>query len=160
MISTENQTVILDALTRSAKRTVTMTFPPFCGEEPQEVISLDLTRGEGIVGVISLIGTLSLSFLIGLPRQTAEGLAQRFAGFEIPFDSPDMGDAISELTNVLAGRLCLELEHEQIFAQMALPTVARGEAVEVVLSTEVSTRPIYYNSPEGIFWVQLGASQP
>jgi hypothetical protein len=43
---------------------------------------------------------------------------------------------------------------------MSLPTVARGDDVQMQLSSELPTHPIYYNSPAGIFWVQLGAAQP
>ena len=41
--------------------------------------------------------------MLGLPRQTASNLVLAFAGCEIDFDSPDMGDAVGELANILAG---------------------------------------------------------
>jgi len=50
----------------------------------------------------------------------------------VPFESSDMGDAIGELANVIAGSVKARLDQRGAKANISLPTVLRGSAVESV----------------------------
>jgi chemotaxis protein CheX len=92
----------------------------------------DVMTCNGVIGSISLVGGVEWSLMIYLSAATAPLLAERFTGFEIPFDSADMGDAVGELANLLAGELKVELDHVGIKANISLPQVFRGRGMEVL----------------------------
>src|SRR5207244_10134077 len=110
---------------------------------------------DGVVGIISFMGGLSWSLMLGLPRETATALALAFAGFEIPFDSADMGDVVGELANVLAGGVSARLDTAGVAAQMSLPTVARGSDVELLLPGGLPSQRLPFASARGQFWVKV-----
>ena len=66
--------------------------------------------GPTVLSVISLVGGVDWSIFLGLPKDTAVALAKSFAGFDIPFESDDLGDAIGELSNILAGNVKARLD--------------------------------------------------
>ncbi len=114
-------------------------------------------RGAELIAVISLVGDVEWTLWLALPRATAEAVAGRFAGFEIPFDSPDMGDAVGELANILAGRTKAELDARGIHAEISLPTVMRGSPVSVLGAQHVLSASWLFSSPCGLFAVAVAA---
>jgi len=90
-----------------------------------------LWMNEGIVGIISLVGDLSWSVSLGLPKKTAIIMAKQFTGFEINFDSEDMDDVTGELINVLAGDIISKLDTVGTSVNMSLPIVARGNKMGI-----------------------------
>ena len=115
--------------------------------------------GPCIAGIISFLGDLTWSLSWILPKDLAPILAQRFAGFEIPFDSPDMGDMAGELVNVLAGEIVSQLDKRHIKAQMSLPTIARGGPLVLVPENGPTIANLEYTSKEGAFWFRLAGSR-
>jgi chemotaxis protein CheX len=85
----------------------------------------------GVLGIISFVGDPPWTFTMQLPQATAVAVAQRFAGFHIPFDSPDMADVVGELANVIAGEVVARLERKGVKAHMSLPSVLRGQNIEL-----------------------------
>lgn len=137
------------------------TLASICGEKPTQIQRSDLPElCTGMVGVISFLGNVSWTFSLALPKDSAEALAAKFAGFEIPFDSPDMGDMVGEFANVIAGDIVAQLDRRKIKAQMSLPMVVRGSEVEMLSSQETPAHHLYYQSPQGIFWVKLTTARP
>jgi CheY-specific phosphatase CheX len=114
---------------------------------------------DGVIGIISFVGDLTWSMVLGLPRQSAEAVAKKFAGFDIPFDSADMGDVIGELTNVLAGVICGELENKNLKMQMSLPTVARGKDFQMSLPENLVAQRLHFNTIDSDFWIKLIVSK-
>jgi CheY-specific phosphatase CheX len=114
------------------------------GETPSIAPAAPETAGAGsdIMGIISLVGQVDWSLSIGLGAGTATDVAERFAGFEIPFDSADMGDAIGELANLLAGEVKLELDRIGVSADISLPQVLRGSALAVAPQSQVHTKAL------------------
>ena len=104
-----------------------------------------------VAGIISFIGETSWSLTWVLPREIAPVLAHKFTGFEIPFDSPDMGEMAAELVNVLAGDVVAQLEKRCIKAQMSLPTVARGDYLEFTPARGPGVGYIDFTSSYGKF---------
>lgn len=145
-------------LVEETVRSVSDSFEKICGCP----INVDesLTGGDDrvrIVGIISFVGDLMWSLALILPHDSAEKMAQKFAGFEIPFDSADMGDVVGELINVLAGVLCGNLEAAGVKSQMSLPTVARGDAFELMRPDNLVSKRLYFTAGPTDFMVDITA---
>jgi chemotaxis protein CheX len=112
-----------------------------------------------VAGVISFMGDWTWALNLILPEQTAVAIARKFAGFDIPFGSADMGDAIGELVNVLAGDIVARLHAVGMKAQMSLPTLMRGQNIELFLPTGSPELLQRFDSKEGIFWYKLGVAK-
>ena len=105
-----------------------------------------------IIAIISLVGDVEWSVFLGLPRQTATAVAAKFAGFEIPFDSDDMGDAIGELANILGGQVKARLDRRSVKANISLPSVMRAENMHVLIQRSVSGIKTCFDSELGKLW--------
>jgi CheY-specific phosphatase CheX len=95
------------------------------------------------------------AFSLVLPNKTANALAKAFAGFEIDADSPDMGDFIGEVVNVMAGGITARLHAKGITARMSFPTVIRGENVSVLVPTGAVTKGMEFQGEKGNCWFRL-----
>ena len=111
-----------------------------------------LSSGEVIIGIISLVGDIEWSVFFGMPSETAVATCLKFAGFEIPFDSADMGDAIGELTNMLAGQVKLNLDQRGVRADISLPSVIRAQNMTVLAQAQDSVDKRCFTSELGKFW--------
>ena len=120
---------------------------------------LDLTADGVIIAVISLVGGVEWSLFLGLPRSTAEAVAAKFAGFEIPFDSADMGDAVGELANILAGQVKTNLDRVGVQADISLPSVMRAQSLSVLIQSNTASRKTCFDSPLGKLWTGVTAGQ-
>lgn len=118
-----------------------------------------LTSREVIIGIISLVGDADLSVFIGLPQGTASPLVAKFAGFEVPYESPDMGDAVGELTNMLAGAMKSLLDARNIKVNISLPTVMRAQSIQVLTQRSGMTAKMGLQSDLGPFWTGIAAGQ-
>ncbi len=105
-----------------------------------------------IIALISIVGDVDWAVFIGLPAQTATSLAMKFAGFEIPFDSPDMGDAVGEMTNILAGQVKALLDAKGVNADISLPSVMRAKGIHLLIQKGGQCLKRCYESPLGQFW--------
>ena len=128
----------------SVGRAVTGLCAAILGETPSIAPDPPEMAGAGsdIMGIISLVGQVDWSLSIGLGAGTATDVAQRLAGFEIPFDSADMGDAIGELANLLAGEVKLELDRVGVSVEISLPQVLRGSALGVARQLQAHTKTL------------------
>lgn len=118
----------------------------------------DNVRGEGcngVIGIISFVGTLPWSLLAAFPRETALPMMHKFAGFEIPFEGADMVDATGELVNVVAGPIIAKLVAAGLDAKMSLPTVARGQGIEILLPSHSQIQRLLFASATGPFSVTI-----
>jgi chemotaxis protein CheX len=118
----------------------------------------EVDNGPCIAGIISFLGDVSWSLAWILPRNVAPALVEKMAGFEIPFDSPDMGDAAGELINVFAGEVAFQLDQRGIKAQISLPTVVRGSPLELLPGSGPSVVHLQFTLPEGPFWFRLATT--
>ena len=128
-------------------------FKSICGIDLEVVDSESVaTDGNILVALISLVGEVEWSVFLGLPAGTAEAVALKFAGFEIPFDSPDMGDAIGELANIFAGDIKTKLAKEGIKVEISLPNVLKADNLQMLVQNGSCTEKIGFNSELGMFW--------
>ena len=110
-----------------------------------------------VVGVISLVGDVQWSVSIGLPEGTASALAERFAGFAIPFESEEMGDAVGEMANIIAGTTKAKLDERGLKAEISLPNVVRGERMRVLNFRTLPAERRRFTCECGEFWVEVVA---
>jgi chemotaxis protein CheX len=115
------------------------------------------TGSNALVAVISLVGGVEWTLTIDLPQPVASALSAKFAGFEIPFESSDMGDAIGEVANIVAGTTKAKLDQKGVKADISLPTVLRGNRMEVLKCTSLPSVRFTFASPFGTFWVGVVA---
>lgn len=108
-----------------------------------------------IMGVIAFAGDAPWSFALVLPEPTAVAVSGRFAGVEVPFRGPDMGDLVGEVANVLAGLVSARLDAAGVRAELSLPTVARGRDIEFLPPGDAATARVEYDSPAGRLWFEL-----
>lgn len=131
------------------------------GEEPAlrgEDAVEQVLRCEGVIGCISLVGDVDWSLVLSIPRATASALAGNFAGFEIPFDSSDMGDAVGEMANLLAGEVKVQLDGIGLEAEISLPQVFRGDIIEVLQLPHVPSKLLSFECSCGPLWVAIAQS--
>ena len=113
------------------------------------------TEPAGIMAAISFVGNPSWAFALVAPNSAAVTISKAFAGFDIPFDSPDMGDVFGEVVNVIAGDISARLDRKGMKAQMSLPTVIRGEHVDLHVPSGASTTRLSFAGPKGSCWFKL-----
>ncbi len=151
-VTTDSPTTALpnsDCLTDAARD----IFAATCGTQVQPVLGScdNILNNEVILSVISLVGDVEWSVFLALPRETASALAQKFAGFEIDFESDDMGDAIGELTNILAGDVKAKLDQRGRKAEISLPSVMRCSSLQVLIPRDAPVQRFCYTTPGGPF---------
>jgi chemotaxis protein CheX len=106
-------------------------------------------QAEALRAFIALTGDIDWSLGLLLPRDTAVAVVGRFAGFEIAFDSPDMGDAVGELANLVGGAAKAKLDQLGVKAELSLPTVIRGSHMEVANASRAMAVRHSFASPVG-----------
>jgi len=138
------------------------TLASMCGIEIESVDERQVSKTAGggtIIAIISLVGDIEWLVSVGLARAAAVGIVEKFAGMEVPFESDDMGDAVGELVNVLAGEITARLDQRGVRVQMSLPSVVRGDEMEPVRSSESTVVITHFHSPYGRLWCELTARQ-
>lgn len=127
--------------------------------QPQGEEDGGLATNEIIIGIVSLVGEAEMSIFIGLPRGTAPALVAKFAGFEVPYESPDMGDAVGEVANILGGGMKNLLDAKNIKVNISLPTVMRAESIQVLRQHDGLSTKMGFQSPLGPLWVGITAGK-
>ncbi len=152
---------ISDQLCTIVKNSVVSVFNTIFGSEPSCMEDSEDSKkyGEGVVGIISYMGDINWMMMLTMPRKSAEALTLKFTGFEVPYESNDMGDVVGELANVLAGDLVARLGNEGIKVAMSLPTIMRGHDVEPLLPQDMPTRQMIFELPEGAIHLKIAGSK-
>ncbi|MFP4355088.1 MAG: chemotaxis protein CheX [Phycisphaerae bacterium] len=146
-----------ECVTQATEQVISMT----CGAQ---ITSLSpepaADSGATIIALISIVGDVDWAVFIGLPESAATTVAEKFAGFEIPFDSPDMGDAIGELTNIFAGQVKALLDAKGVTADISLPSVMRAKGIQMLVQKGGMCSRACYESELGRFWTGVIAQKP
>ncbi|MDY3555618.1 chemotaxis protein CheX [Gemmata sp. JC717] len=109
----------------------------------------------GIMSTISFVGDIQWAFALAFPEEAAVAIARTFAGFDIPFNSADMGDVIGEIVNVIAGDVVGRLAKQKIEARMSLPTTVHGSNVSMMMPTDAAATRFVFSGPAGRCWFDL-----
>jgi len=117
----------------------------------------DLTESGAMLAIISLgCNEFDWSVVLGVPCETAVAVASRFAGFDIPFDSDDMGDAMGEMANIFAGLIQKELASHNLTVEISLPSIMRGQNLSVMGQSD-EERATFFDSDVGKIWCSVMA---
>ncbi|MER3416321.1 MAG: hypothetical protein C4297_08950 [Gemmataceae bacterium] len=115
-------------------------------------------EGEDLLAIIAFTGDIKWAYSLVLPKETATDMARRFAGFDIPYESQDMGDVVGEIANVLAGNVVALLDRQRIRCQLSVPTVARGRGIKIFGILDASQHRLHFEYSGGKFWFRLTAA--
>ncbi len=120
----------------------------------------DVRSGKVVLGLISIQGEVHWSVTTGFTPESASEIASKFAGYVIQPYSPDLGDAIGEITNIVAGRIKSELGAKGLGVSISLPTVIGAEALQMLIDHDRATAYTHFDSPAGKLWtiVSVGIS--
>lgn len=147
---------VLPGLIRESMQSIVAAL---IGTEPEELTTKPPhVPCDEIWGTISFTGDMTWSITLGFPRETATQITYAYTCFEIDYDSPDMGDAIGEFVNILAGDIIARLESHEITAVMSLPTIVRGHNIEMVPPHDVTLTHTPYSVPQGMFWTEVATN--
>ena len=125
------------------------TLQSACGVQVAKLEENSLYASPFVLAVISLVGDVDWTVFLGLPQKTAVALAKNFAGFEIPFESDELGDAVGELANVLAGDIKCRLDKQGVKESISLPCVVTDGDLRVMIPKNSSVMKICFDSPVG-----------
>lgn len=146
-------------VTESATAGVELTLASILGERPARVaVPPDDPAVRTVAGIISFVGELKWSMTVLVPEDTALPLVEKFCGFAIPFESDDMADAMGEVVNVIAGEVTVQLEKRRLRGRMSLPTVLRGQGLQLVANRAAASHRVGYRLSFGDFSVRLLAA--
>lgn len=134
-------------------------FDTIFGSRPELIEDDEMkTMGDGVVGIISFMGDINWVVMLELPKESAKAMASKFCGFDIDYDSADMGDVVGELTNVLAGDIVARTGKKDLKAAMSLPTILKGHDVEPILPSGLPLEKLHFEVPEGRFIVKIAGA--
>ncbi len=135
-------------------------FNTIFGAEPKLESDVDgKNLGDGVVGIISFMGDANYIIMLALPKNSAIAMASKFCGFDIDYDSPDMGDVVGELSNVLAGDIIARMNKEGLKITMSLPTIMRGHDVEPLLPRGLPLEKLGFSMEEGAFMLKIAGAK-
>lgn len=154
--------VMPERLTNCVKDSILGIFNSIFGAEPIPQPEVNGKQvGDGVVGIISFVGDVTWLLMLVLPKTSAQSIAFKFTNFEVPYDSPDMGDVVGELSNVLAGDIVARLSAEGTKVTMSLPTIMRGHDVEPLLPRGLPFVKMHYTIPDGgDVYIKLAGTKP
>ncbi|QPJ65723.1 MAG: chemotaxis protein CheX [Candidatus Nitrohelix vancouverensis] len=153
--------VIPSELSECVKGSVISIFNTIMGNDPTyHEVTETKKLGDGVVGIISFVGDMNWLLMLTLPKDSAEKYALKFVGFDISYDSEDMGGVVAELANCLAGDIVARLGKINVKASMSLPTVMRGQNVEPILPRGTPTCQQLFSLPEGEMLLKLAGAKP
>ncbi|MFQ5451027.1 MAG: chemotaxis protein CheX [Nitrospinaceae bacterium] len=149
-----------EVLINCVNESVATIFETIIGDRPEyRGDDEDKMVGDGVVGIISFVGDVTWLMMLALPRKTANHITQRFCGFDVDYDSPDMGDVVGELANVLAGDVVARLGGEGVKVAMSLPTILRGKNVEPLLPRGLPHKKMHFSLPEGELMIKIAGAR-
>lgn len=127
-----------------------------CGVELQPVAEDESVRhGEVIFGSIAVLGDVQWSLVLGFEQTAASAIASQFAGMEIPLDSPDMGDAVSELVNLVAGHVKRLLEKQGVNVEISLPVVNLATNIRTLTLRSTTSEHRHFQGDIGRCWTSV-----
>lgn len=138
---------------------VEITLDSILGERPVRVPAADeVPQVPMLAAIISFIGEMKWSLTLMVTEPVGVALVEKFCGFALPFDSDDMADAVGEVVNVIAGEVTLQLEKRRLRGRMSLPTVVRGQGLQLLANRAAASHRVAYRVSFGDFSVRLLAA--
>ncbi len=119
----------------------------------------DIRAGEIVLSMMAIVGDVHWTIGLGFTRAAANGVANRFAGTNVPMDWADLGDAIGELSNIVGGRLRLLLSARDIHTKNSPPTVISASGLQILTARSLRATVTYthFDSAVGQLWIGMTA---
>jgi chemotaxis protein CheX len=133
-------------------RTVLSTMAGINSTIGRPYLKNDNALKHDVSGIISFMGGIEGSVIIGLDLGVATYIVKSFAGMEVPPDSPDFADAVGELANMIAGSA---KQHLGATASISVPTVIIGKGHSTARMSGVPCVVIPCTTPAGDFAVEV-----
>ncbi len=112
--------------------------------------SVNSTSGE-ITGIMGLVGDRKGTVAISLRNKGAMFIFKTLIGDECSEITPEVVDAIGELTNIISGQARKEFEKSGINLKAAIPMVVVGKDLEMNFITKIPiiSLPFYFTLDNG-----------
>jgi CheY-like chemotaxis protein len=113
-----------------------------------------LRNGEAVLSMFSIVGGVQWSVVLGMEPALAAALASAFAETDLTPESPELGDALGELTNLIGGQIKRLLNQESLAVDASLATVIKtlGHEVLVQRRAKMAADYNYYRGSQGRMW--------
>jgi CheY-like chemotaxis protein len=110
-----------------------------------------------IYGLFNLTGDVNWSLALGMDGPAAEDAASRFGGYPITVDHPDLGDAIGEIANIIAGLLKRLLNERNVKVEISFPSVLSARELRFLLQRgkRMTGDKVHFRTPAGRIWVSV-----
>lgn len=143
-----NGEVVPEAFAEMLQQTCGLDLQPVGEDE-------DVRHGEIIFATIAILGDVQWSIVLGFEQSAAVAAASQFAGMEIPADSPDMGDAVSELANLVAGHVKRLLEKRGVAVEISLPVVNLASNIRTLTLRSTTCEHRHFRGGIGKCWTSV-----
>jgi CheY-like chemotaxis protein len=143
---------VVEAVQQSFSRACRMELTPAAAAESPD-------SGLVIYGLFTLSGDVHWSLNLALDGPVAEEAATQFGGYAMTLDHPEIGDAIAEITNIIAGWLKRLLSERGLAVQQSLPSVliARDLRFLVERGKRTASDQAYFLTDRGRIGISVSA---
>jgi len=144
----------------AVKDAVTRTFDDGCGVQlrPYTNRENEVDDGEVIVGLVSVGGQVGWSAFLALAETSAVAVAESFLGMAIPFEDPDMCEAICEVVNLFSVRIKGVFEQNEVEVDASMPKVIRAASIGDFIAQADPHEVTCFRSRSGKVWVGVFAA--
>jgi chemotaxis protein CheX len=120
-----------------------------------------MMSGNVVITMVSIFGDIHWTISMAFDEQAAVGVSSRLAGIEIPFDSVDLGDAMGEVTNMVAGEIKRVLLNRDLSVKITLPTVLAATEIRWLVhnAENASQDSVRFSSPMGFMRIAITVGQ-
>jgi CheY-specific phosphatase CheX len=117
----------------------------------------NVRQGNAVLGVLSIYGGVHWLVRLGFTPEAACGVASKFAASEMKSVDQDVGDAISEITNMVGGRIRLLLAARDITVRCLLPMVVSAAGLHILAPhpKKAAIGYSHFDSPVGKLWTTV-----
>ncbi len=120
-------------------------------------LNADFQPAHEVSGIIGLSGRASGTVVVSLDRGVAISATEKLLGTRTEGINTDVIDAVGEITNMIAGRAKVGLEH--LAMNLALPTVITGHNHTIRFGSTAKTICIPYSCQWGDLSVEVGLEE-
>lgn len=107
------------------------------------------TTSSDVSGIMGLVGDRKGTVTVGLSNKGAIFVLQTLLGDTAESVTPEVVDAVGELTNIVSGQARKEFEKAGLNLKASIPTVVVGHSVEINFITQVPTVSLPFSFSTG-----------
>lgn len=112
-------------------------------------------QGAIVFGSIAILGDVEWSVMLGFEQKAVAGIVEKFVGMDIPIDSPDMGDAVAEMVNIVAGEIKRQLNVHGVNGEISLPVVNAADSLKTIAQRSTTCEHKHFTCEFGKCWTSV-----